>query len=165
MPERDHYPREYFEGNPYEGETPEAAYKRLRWGNSPQETFELDAPEPLVTLGDVAKIFAGQGIAQFSEKEAPFLAVGTRTNFIYFVPKRNGMPVNIPSGPYTFLDVVTRLDYYSDKGGSPCYYYHDHEPPYPLLYMNKKSGVCLLCPSACKDGTRSFAVGDEGIIG
>lgn len=165
MPERDNYPKEYFEGNPYEGESPEDAYQRLRWGNEPQETFEIDAPEPLITMGDVAQICTSQGNAQFSEHEAPFLALGTRTNVLYFVPKRNGMPVNIPSGPYEYVATVTRLDYYSDKGGEHCYYYHDHEPPYPQLFMHKRSGVCMLRPSECKDGSRSYAVGDEGVIG
>lgn len=164
MPERDNYPKEYFEGNPYEGETPENAYKRLRWGNEPQETFEIDAPEPLITIGDLAQVFAQGGTVQFSEEEAPFLALGTRTNVLYFVPKRNGMPVNIPPGPYEYMDIVTRIDYYSDKGGDLCYYYHDHEPPYPKLYVHR-SGVCMLCPSECEDGSRSYAVGDEGVIG
>ena len=165
MPERDHYPKEYFESNPYEGETPEDAYRRVRWGNEPQETFEIDSPEPLITMGDVAKIYTPGGIAHFREHEAPFLALGTETNILYFVPKRNGMPVNVPNGPYELIDTVTRLDYYSDKGGEQCYYYHDHEPPYPKLYIHKRSGVCRLVPSQCSDGSRSYAVGDEGVIG
>lgn len=164
MPERDHYPREYFEGNPYEGETPEATYKRLRWGNDPQETFTISAPEPLATLGDVAQICARQGSMKFSEAQAPFLALGTYTNFLYFVPKQNGRPVNVPRGPYHYVDVIIRLDYYSDKGGEPCYYYHEHEAPFPLLYSSPR-GVCLLVPATCSDGSRSYAVGDEGVIG
>lgn len=164
MPERDSFPREYFESNPYEDDSPEEAYQKLRWGNEPQEVFEINAPEPLITLGDIAKIFTPDGTVEFTEAQAPFLALGTKSNFLYFVPKRGGKPCHVPKGPFAFQTPVLRLDYYSDKGGEPCYYYHDHESPYPCLYMHS-SGVGILRPSLCADGSRSYAVSDEGIIG
>ncbi len=165
MPERDKFPKKYFEGNPYEGIEPEDAYRRLRWGIEPQEIFEIHSPEPLITLGDIAKIFTPNGVAKFAEYEAPFLALGTLTNILYFIPKVGGRPVHVPKHPLKFVCVVTRIDYYSDKGGEAAYYYHDHEPPYPWLYQQPSTGVCILKPSTCEDGSRSYAVGDEGVIG
>lgn len=165
MPERDKFPKEYFDSNPYESNTPEETYQKIRWGNAPQETFELDAPEAMATIGDVAQLVTTQGKVRFSENEAPFLALGANSNFLYIVPKCAGMPVNIPNGPYTLIATLKRIDYYSDKGGDDAYYYHNHEPPYPNLYMHLSSGVCILCPSECDDGSRSYAVSDEGIIG
>lgn len=165
MPERDKFPQEYFDGNPYEENTPEETYERIQWGNSPRETFEVTAPEPLVTLGDVAQICTPKGNVKFSEDEAPFLALGTDSNKLYFVPKVGNEPVDIPDGPYHYIGIVTQLDYYSDKGGEPAYYYHEHESPFPHLYQERESGVCILIPSTCKDGSKSYAVGDEGVIG
>jgi hypothetical protein len=165
MPERDKFPKEYFEGNPYEDATPEQTYEQVRWGNEPTETFDIEAPEPLVTIGELAQVCTPNGNVQFSEYEAPYLALGTDSNKLYFVPKVGNSPVDIPDGPYEYIGIVTRLDYYSDKGGEDAYYYHDHEPPYPHLYQNRESGVCILIPSTCKDGSKSYAVGNEGIIG
>lgn len=165
MPERDKFPKEYFDGNPYEDNTPEETYQRIQWGNNPKEIFNIEAPEPLAALGCVAQICTPKGNVQFSEFEAPFLALGTYTNKLYFVPKIGDEPVDIPYGPYNHIGIVTQLDYYSDKGGAEAYYYHEHEPPYPHLYQNKESGVCVLIPSKCEDGSRSYAVGDEGVIG
>ncbi len=172
MPEREKFPRHYFDSNPYESNTPEETYERIQWGNTPRETFEVEAPEPLVTLGDVAQIFVIMESSQstrhaikFSEHEAPFLALGTHSNKLYFVPKIGNEPVDIPEGPFEHIGIVTQLDYYSDKGGEPAYYYHEHEPPYPHLYQNRETGVCVLIPSECEDGSKSYAVGDEGVIG
>lgn len=167
MPERDKFPREYFEGNPYEGESPEGTYQRVRWGNEPQEIFEIDAPEPLATIGDVALLGLEQGDVKFSEHEAPFLALGTQSNVLYIVPKdSNGEPVDVPcDGDWEYVGTMDQIDYYSDKGGEDAYYYHEHEPPYPSLYVHRASGVCMLVPSECDDGSKSYAVGDEGIIG
>jgi hypothetical protein len=164
MPERDKFPREYFDGNPYEGETPEGAYRRIRWGNEPQEIFDIEAPEPLATIGDLAQLVMEDGTIQFLEHESPFVAVGTHSNVIYFVPKVDGKPMDIPDSGYEFAGFVSRMDYFSDKGGNDAYYYHDHEPPFPILYMHD-SGVGMLVPSECEDGSRSYAVGDEGVIG
>jgi hypothetical protein len=166
MPIRDSFPKEYFDGNPYEGETPEEAYKRLRWGNEPNEVFEIDAPEPMATIGTVAKLIAQGGSVSYTEAEAPYLAVGLETNRVYIVPRRpDGGPVDIPSGPYTDLGLIQQIDYYSDKGGEEAYYYHEHEAPFPSLCIHEGSGVALIEPDEMEDGSRSYAVGDEGIIG
>ena len=165
MPERDNFPSEYFDGNPYETETPEGTYRRIRWGNEPSEVFSIEAPEPLATLGDVAQICTQSGSTGYSEDEAPFLALGTVSNRLYMVPKIGKNPVDIPDGPYEYVGTVIQLDYYSDKGGEEAYYFHEHEPPYPRLYMHLESGVCILEPQQLPGGGRSYAVGDEGVIG
>lgn len=166
MPIRDSFPKEYFDGNPYEGETPEDAYKRLRWGNEPNEVFEIDAPEPMATIGTVAKLIADGGTVEYSEGEAPFLAIGLETNKVYIVPmNQDGSPVNVPEGPYVDMGRIRQIDYYSDKGGEEAYYFHEHEEPFPFLCIHETSGVALIEPEEMEDGSRSYAVGDEGIIG
>lgn len=164
MPERDKYPREYFEGNPYEAETPWEMYEKLRWGNASQETFEVDAPEAMATLGDVAVLDLGDCQIRFDEDEAPYLAVGHESNRLYIVPADENGPVDIPESGFVDLGEVRQIDYYSDKGGEAAYYYHEHEAPYPRLLIHP-CGVMMLEPSEMEDGSRSFAVSDEGIIG
>jgi hypothetical protein len=148
--------------------TPEETYSKLRWGNSPAESFDIEAPESMVTLGDVAQLITENGTAKFSEDDAPFLAIGVETNRIYIVPKNGDLPVNIPEfseTTYQKIGEIEQTDYYSDKGGEEAYYYHEHEAPYPTLYMHEESGVCVLIPAEMDDGSRSYAVGDEGVIG
>lgn len=164
MPERDKFPKKYFDGNPYEGLEPEEVYKRLRWGNDPSETFEITGPEDMVTLGDVAKVVTDRGTLDFEEGEA-YLAVGVETNRVYIVPCEGGEPVDVPDGPYTELAVIHQIDYTSDKGGEEAYYFHEHEEPYPVLCWHEETGVGMIEPEEMEDGSRSYAVGDEGIIG
>lgn len=166
MPIRDQFPKEYFDGNPYEGIEPEEAYKRLRWGNEPQETFEIEGPEDMATIGTVAKVITDRGTVKYEEHEAPYLAIGLQTNRVYIVPAHGGKPVeSIPDGPYEELATIHQIDYYSDKGGEEAYYYHEHEEPFPRLYLDETSGVGVIEPAEMEDGSRSYAVGDEGIIG
>lgn len=163
--ERDRFDPKVFASNPFEGKTPIAVYKALRWGNRARQTFSVNAPEPLVSLGEVAKLrFSRCGTLKFTEENGPFLAIGCTTNLVYFVPRKNGKPVNVPKGPYHFVDTLKRTDYYSDKGGDDAYYYHDHERPYPSVFQNKASGVCILVPAQHR-GQRSYAVAVEGIVG
>lgn len=164
MPERDKFPKKYFDGNPYEGVDPEDAYKRLRWGNEPQESFEIEGPEDMVTIGDVAQVITSRGTVEFEEGEA-YLAVGMETNRVYIVPCEGGEPVDVPDGPYTELAEIYQIDYTSDKGGEEAYYFHEHEEPYPRLCWNEETGVGMIEPEEMEDGSRSYAVGDEGIIG
>jgi hypothetical protein len=165
MPVRDKFPKGYFEDNPYDGLDAQAMYERIRWGNAPTETFEIDGPEDMATLGTVAMLDMEQGAVKFGEDEAPFLALGTDSNRLYIVPIVDGEPMDIPSGPYVEIGEMFQLDYYSDKGGEDAYYYHEHEEPFPRLYMNLESGVCILEPAEMEDGSRSYAVSDEGVIG
>lgn len=164
MPGRDDFDEEIFEGNPFWDLGAEEIFDRLRWGEAPTEKFEIDGPEDMATLGTVARIdYAGGVSEQWDEDEAPYLAVGAKSNAIYIVPNDGG-PLDVPSGPYEPVEEATRLDYYASKGGEVAYYTHDHEPPYPTVYENPKSGVRIVVP-ADNEGARSYAVDEEGIIG
>ena len=165
MPERDRFPAEYFDGNPFEGESPEGAYRKLRWGNEPKETFEIEGPEDMATIGELARLdFEGE-VVEFDEENAPFLAVGVESNRLYIVPKDEQGPIDVPEGEYTEIGAISQIDYYSDKGGEDAYYYHEHEEPYPKVYQHKTSGVLIVEPEELDDGSRSYAVGEEGVIG
>lgn len=166
MPVRDRFPKEYFNTNPMEGESAEEAYKRLQWGNSPNNSFRIEAPEPLSALGRLAKVFFDpKGVNSFKDNRY-YVAVGVETNYVYFVPMdKRHRPISFPED---FLEIcqpvakVRRTDYYSEKGGEAGYYYHDHEKPYPTLCQAE--GHFVLAPSRHRGG-RSYAVNDEGIIG
>lgn len=165
--ERHKFPKGIFKGNPLGNMSPEEAYSYLRWGNTPRQSFTVDAPEPLVAMGEVAAIRLDDARENRwpDDGSAPFLAVGCRSNILYIVPRaEGGGPVRvIGRGPYTELGLCRRIDYYSDKGGEDAYYYHDHEPPYPVLFFEPR-GVMILIPQAFKGG-RSFAVAEGGIVG
>jgi hypothetical protein len=166
MPIRDQFPAEYFTGNPYEGLDPEDVYRKIQWGNEPQELYEIDAPEALANLGEVAMLASEVDELEYSEDEAPFLAVGVETNRLYVVPKgENGEPVDIPSSGYVQVCPIVQTDYYSSKGGEDAYYYHEHEDPFPMLYVHPQTGVMIIEPNRDDEGKRSYAVGDEGVIG
>jgi len=168
MPKRSdrQYFSDSFGSNPYDGEDPREMYTRLRWGNTPIRGYKFNAPEPMATIGEVAKIRCKtHDLCEFEENYGPYLAVGRDSNLLYIVPKRtNGSPVNVPENNYRAVSKIVGIDYYSDKGGEMVYYYHDHDPPYPTL-MQHSSGVCFIMPAITKDGLRSYAVDDAGIIG
>lgn len=166
MPVRDQFPRDYFDTNPMEGESPHGVYKRLQWGREPRESWTMEAPEPLAVLGRLAALhFVGGGKQRFRDGEF-FVAVGTRSNHVYFVPMdEGGEPLDFPEDfARECLEVVQvkRTDYYSEKGDELGYYYHDHEKPYPMLCGVDEHFVLL---PAKHRGGRSYAVNDEGIIG
>ena len=165
--ERGKFPAGIFKGNPLAKMSPAEAYKYLRWGNAPRQSFTIDAPEPLVALGELAAIILLDRREQRwpDDGRSPYLAVGKNTNIIYFVPRaEDGGPARlVPSGPYYELGLCRRVDYYSDKGGEEAYYYHDHEPPYPVLFYEPR-GTMVLLPQAHRGG-RSFAVAEGGIVG
>ena len=166
MPTRDYFPKAYFDGNPYDGVSVEEMYEKLRWGNKPEQVFEIEGPEDMATVGTVAKIVTSSGVVEYSEEEAPFLAIGRETNRLYIVPfDSEGGPCDIPEGGYTELAEIRQIDYYSDKGGEEAYYYHEHEAPFPTLYLDDVTGVAVIEPAEMDDGSRSYAVGDEGVIG
>jgi len=162
MPERDRYPKEYFEENPFEGENPEDIYRRIRWGKEPDSVREIEAPESLVSMGDAAMVIMTGGLAYaFDEGEAD-LAIGSESNLVYIVPK--GVE-EIPHDGYSYLGETSQVDYISVKGDEEGYYYHEHEPPYPTVFMHEETGVLVVLPAEQEDGSRSYAVSDEGIIG
>ncbi len=166
MPIRDRFPKEYFQGNPLNGETPHGAYKRLQWGNEPKDTYRIEAPEPMSVLGELAKLWFPGGKKQTFREGELFVSVGIKSNRVYFVPiGRGGRAVDFPKRFYQVIEPISELkrtDYYSDKGGEPGYYYHDHEKPYPMLYGADDHFVLM---PAKHNGGRSYAVNDEGIIG
>ena len=164
MPTRDKYPKKYFEGNPMEGETPLEIYKRLQWGNEPNEVVEVDAPEPLVALGHVAKLVLEDRIIEWDEGEA-FLAVGADSNRLYIFPVGT---TEIPHDGYEEVSQADQTDYTSAKGegeGEPKYYFHEHETPFPMVHVHAQSGDIFVIEPETVDGERSYAVSDEGIIG
>lgn len=165
MPVRDKFPSEYFDSNPLEGEGPHGAYRRLQWGNEPNTTYELEAPEHMAVLGQLAKLVYVGGKKQTFREGEMFVAVGTRTNRVYLVPIVRGAPVDFARDFLARCEPLVRLkriDYYSEKGGESGYYYHDHERPYPMLYTD---GEHFVLEPAAHRGGRSYAVNDEGIIG
>lgn len=167
MPVRDKFPSKYFDGNPFDGLSPHEIYKKLQWGNQPKNTWMIEAPEPLTVLGRLAKLRAAQTRTEQKFRDYTFYAaMGVYSNHMYFVPiVGNGKPVSFAKD---FLEraapigKISRMDYYSEKGGEPGYYYHDHEPPYPTLL--EYGGHYMLAPAHHR-GARSYAVGPEGVIG
>lgn len=167
--ERDSY-GDVFEGNPYEGVEPLDMYAELQWDKDPEAVWEIDAPEPLVALGELAGFDFGEDIETWSEEDAPFLAVGRDSNRLYVLPKdEDGAPVarvprfNPHSPRWRCLGPVSQTDYYSDKGNEPAYYYHEHEDPHPTVWEHD-SGCRVVVPARHK-GRRSYAVGKAGIVG
>lgn len=160
-----------FEGNPFEDLPPLEAYAALQWDKPPEAVWEIQAPEPLVALGDLAGLDWGSDeLELWNEDEAPYLAVGRDSNMLYVVPKsKRGQPLaripkfNPASCAWGRIGRVRQTDYYSNKGGEPSYYYHNHEPPYPTVWEHP-SGVRVVVPARHK-GKRSYAVVKEGIIG
>lgn len=153
-----------FDQNPFEDFDPEDMYRELRWDNDPQDIFDIDSPEPLATIGDLAQLKLDIGDVQWEIDESPFLAVGRDTNNLYIIPRDiDGNPLDIPTDGYKDIANVEQTDYYSDKGGEECYYFHKHENPYPRLLVHE-NGVALIMPRKHKN-KRSYAVGKYGIVG
>jgi hypothetical protein len=159
MPTRDKFPAEYFEGNPFEGKTPIEIYRKIQWGNEPRELLPIDAPEPLIALGEAAQLILGDRVIEWDEGEA-HLAIGAESNKLYIFPVGTK---RIPESGYEAIGEVEQTDYYSDKGGEPGYYYHEHDAPYPQAFQT--AGNCFVIEPETEDGVRSYAVGEEGIIG
>ena len=167
MPERLKYAH-LFKGNPFEGKNPEEAFSLLHWGNRTSRVFEVDAPEPLVMMGMMALLRMEQGHELRFGKGEAFLAVGNKTNTLYIVPRVNNAPKKrVPSlnrSRMRYAGKVKATHYLAQKGGTQeHYYYHDHEQPYPGLYLDS-SGVGYIVPATWKGGP-SYAVGKEGIVG
>lgn len=157
----------FTEGNPYKNKSAKDLYKSLRWGNSPDEFFEIEGPEDMASLGILAKLFFEDGSKLvYTEDEGPFLAVGKDSNLLYVVHKNNNdEPINIPDDGYEIIGKVKQTDYHSNKNNEEAYYYHKHEKPYPLCYAHESEGILILKPSRLKNGFPSYVVREEGIIG
>ena len=164
-----------FQENPFAGLDAGEIYSELRWGDTPNEQWEIHAPEPLAGLGELAALhFSGRaprhGNERWDEDEGPFVAVGANSNRVYLIPRdEQGAPIRripefTPNKGWVLCGRLKRTDYYSVKAGEPAYYYHDHEKPYPTLWEHRKSGVRLLVP-ARHNGKRSYGVVKEGIVG
>jgi len=159
-----------FDVNPYEGLSLDEMYDSIQWGKNPEHIYPIDAPEPLASLGTLAllKTKSAYGTMKYKEKNAPFLAVGQDTNCLYIVPRnKDGSPQDIPEFDpeiWEAIGEVKATHYYSDKGNEEGYYYHDHESPYPVLFVHESTGIGMLVP-VDMDGKPSYAVIKEGIIG
>lgn len=163
---RNDFDPDIFIDNPFEGLDATEVYRKLRWGNDPDQEWDIEAPEDMATLGTVARIDFADRREEWDEDEAPFLAVGLTSNMLYMVPRdADGNPETpIPHGPYEPVGAIKRIDYYSNKGDEESYFYHDHEPPYPIVAENSETGIRLIVP-ADHQGNRSYAVDKEGVIG
>lgn len=150
-----------FGANPFTNLTPEEIYKEIQWGNNPKKVISVEAPEPLVFLGYLAKIKFTKGLVSFA-KDDYNLAIGSNSNILYIFPVGE---TNIPEVDETWTagNLVKETHYYSDKGGDDCYYYHKHEKPFPILLSHPDS-VHIIAPQDF-NGQRSYAVIKEGIVG
>lgn len=166
MPERLKYAH-LFKGNPFASKNVKQTFSLLHWGNAHEYETEIDAPEPLVMLGVMAKfILEGKSTELVFRKGEAFLAVGHKSNRLYVVPRKGNSPIDVPpfSRKMQRVGKVAQTDYWANKGGTTeHYYYHEHEQPYPTLYIHK-SGVGYLI-AARYNGGPSYAVGKEGIVG
>jgi hypothetical protein len=165
MPKRSD--REVFSGvfgsNPFQGMSPEEIYTEIQWGNTPKEVIDISAPESLIALGHLAKLVYTSGSAKF-EKNDYNLAIGSDSNILYIFPVGETYIPDLDDSLWFKVKVVKETHYYSDKGGEDCYYYHNHEKPYPILFSREESPVHIIVPQKFK-GQRSYAVIKEGIVG
>ncbi len=151
-----------FGDNPFAKQTPQQIYSKIQWGNKPKRIYRINAPEPLVALGELAALHTPSQIVEY-EEDKYFIAVGAHSNTLYFVPINKPIQQIPPFGSrWKKGPLVYETHYYSDKGGEDCYYFHEHEKPFPRLYGYKNFGI--LVPSNNK-GKRSYAVIKEGIVG
>src|SRR5690349_5664412 len=140
MPERQRFAH-LFRGNPFRGTEPEEAFSLLNWGNQAQRSYPIEAPEALVMLGMCKMLVLDDRRLTFRRGES-FLAVGHDSNELYILPRvNNGPPRRVPEfnrRTFRCLGEVVRTEYLSTKGKSrkENHYYHDHEPPYPCLWLN-----------------------------
>lgn len=168
MPERLLY-RHLFRGNPLANTQPEEAFSLLNWGNAARRLFPIDAPEPLIMLGMARLVVLSDRQLHFRRGES-FLAVGHKSNELYFIPRVGGSPrTRIPDfNPRMcrLIGEVSQTDYLSTKGKAKVenHYYHKHEKPFPSLWVHDASGVGYL-RAANNGGSPSYAVGKEGIVG
>lgn len=165
--DRELYPHA-FAGNPYDYKTVEEMYDSIQWGKAPDNITEIDGPEDMASIGDIAKVKLEDRDLDF-EEGVSYLAVGQDTNTLYIVPKLENNPIEeIPefdpdNEDWENLGEVSETHYYSDKGNEDGYYYHTHENPLPSLWAHD-SGVGIIVPAE-NDGEPSYAVIKEGIIG
>ena len=167
MPERFYYAH-LFKKNPLAHLQPEEAFSLLNWGNKHKATIEIDAPEPLIMLGMSKEIFLNDRRLIFRRGES-FLAVGHKSNELYFIPRINNAPrAVVPAfsrADCQRVGLVRQTDYWSAKGRvKEVHYYHEHEEPFPALWIHKPSGIGYL-RAASHNGKPSYAVGKEGIVG
>lgn len=159
--ERHEFSKAFELDNPFDGLDLEDIYKTVQWGNEPNEIIDIDSPEPLVALGYLAKIyFYPSGYNKYNEGDI-HLALGANSNLLYMFPRGE---TYIPKFSTLWIQgsEIKRTDYYSNKGGESCYYYHKHETPYPIIYYHSK--VSILIPQE-HEGKKSYAVIKEGIVG
>ena len=84
--EREEFSKAFEMDNPFDGLDLEDIYKKVQWGNNPNELIEIDSPEPLIALGYVAKIFYyPKGSKSFNNGDI-HLAIGANSNLLYMFP-------------------------------------------------------------------------------
>jgi len=165
MPERQRYAH-LFTGNPFANKDVGETFSLLHWGNQFDRMIEIEAPEPLVMLGMMAKFYLVRGQQLVFKAGEAFLAVGHKSNQLYVVPRKQNKPVDVPafSADMKRIGRILRTDYLSTKrGNQEHYYYHEHEKPLPTLYTHP-TGVGYVRPAKFNNGP-SYAVGKEGIVG
>ena len=153
-----------FNGNPFKGKSPVSVYKEIQWGNEPNEIIDIESPEPLVALGYLAKLFFTTGHKLSFRKGLWHLALGIESNNLYLFPKNSTFIPEDEHGWNNSGKKLKQTDYYSDKGGDDCYYFHKHESPYPYLFSHESGTAHIIVPQN-HNGRRSYAVIKEGIVG
>lgn len=144
---------------PFDGVDPAEQYKRVQWGRESKRRLVVEVPgmllrQVVIVLGYVRALGFEDGREAVFRRPYPFLMFGADDNRLYGVP-REGAAFNVPDAVLG-LGIV-RTDYDSWKGGSRCYYFHDHEPPYPYLVRVSRAAVQF-------DGG-GYVVLPEGITG
>lgn len=118
-------------------------YELAHWGIPPTRETPVDAPgmkvkQALWALGKLRTLVFLDGSILRTKRPYPYLAVGERDNRIYFVGEGElEMSRAGKWGPVGSRRQVTRIDYDAFKGDETklVYWYHEHEPPYPTLYI------------------------------
>jgi len=153
-----------FSGNPFDGLSPEEIYKEIQWGNKPKKVVKINAPEPLVLLGHLACLVFSDNSGIEIEENIINLAIGAYSNIIYLFPINSKTITNFNNN-WKKDKLIKETHYYSNKGNEECYYYHEHEKPYPRLYRHPKRANYIIAPQNFNGNQRSYAVIKEGIVG
>jgi hypothetical protein len=160
--EREEYSSAFKGENPFKNKNPIEIYNIIQWGNKPKNIFPINAPEPLISLGHLAKLFFEDETYLELDENQVHITIGANSNIIYFFPYGTRSVPSFNKKSWLEGNKIIRTDYFSEKGGEPCYYYHNHEIPYPTIWYHKT--VSILLPDTYKNKP-SYAVIKEGIVG
>lgn len=144
------------------GEKAEKQYERLHWGIRPRRRRTIDVPgmrlkQTVVELGRLRALVLTSPEGTHSvivrpKRPYPRLVVGQRDNRLYIADHGAfKLPASLDGS------VIERVDYETAKGDEEAYYYHDHEPHFPVLRV--------LSGGLAQYAGGSYVVAPEGITG